>query len=58
MGEREAARRLGVTVAALRKWRLLGRGPTFYRIGRSVRYKASDLESLIAAGAVTPRRTA
>jgi predicted DNA-binding transcriptional regulator AlpA len=49
MNERAVAVRLGVTVAALRKWRLLGRGPAYYKVGgRSVRYAAEDIEQFLA----------
>ena len=49
MKEQAAAVRLGVTVAALRKWRLLGRGPSYYRVcGRSIRYAMADLEGFLA----------
>ena len=45
--ERETAERLGCSVAALRKWRLLGRGPCYCHIGRLVRYSAADLEAFL-----------
>ncbi len=43
--EREAARFLGCSTAALRRWRRLGRGPAVTRIFRLVRYKKSALEA-------------
>ena len=45
--EKEAAIVLGCSVAALRKWRLLGRGPCYCHIGRLVRYSAADLEAFL-----------
>ena len=38
---------LGVPVGTLANWRYLGRGPTFVRIGRHVRYRSEDLGSWI-----------
>ena len=42
----EASRILGVAIATLKKWRLVGKGPRFYRIGggRAVRYDVDELE--------------
>ena len=52
--EKEAAEMLGCTVSALRKWRLLGRGPTYCKVGRLVRYAESDLQEFLAANRVEP----
>ena len=43
VNEREAARLVGFSVAALIKWRREGRGPRYIRVGRSIRYRVSDL---------------
>jgi predicted DNA-binding transcriptional regulator AlpA len=43
--ERDAAKALCCSVAALRKWRLLGRGPAYCKIGRLVRYPLSELQA-------------
>ncbi|MCB1467593.1 MAG: helix-turn-helix domain-containing protein [Rhizobiaceae bacterium] len=40
---------LGLPVRTLQSWRLRGGGPEFYKIGRSVRYKRSDLEEWLAS---------
>jgi hypothetical protein len=45
--EGEAARTLGVSVAALRRWRREGRGPAFVRIERCIGYRLCDLESFL-----------
>lgn len=50
INEHEAARRLGLKVSTLRRWRWEGRGPTFYRIGAAVRYDPRDLAAFIEAG--------
>jgi len=45
--EREVAEQYRCTVAALRRWRNDGRGPAYIKIGRLVRYRASDLENYL-----------
>lgn len=52
--ERETAERLGCSVAALRKWRLLGKGPAYAKIGRLVRYAEADLVAFLDANRVQP----
>ena len=49
--EKDAAKRLGVTVRTVQGWRRNGRGPRFYKIGRSVRYAEADLLAFIEAAA-------
>lgn len=44
----EVADRLQVSVAAIRKWRHEGRGPTGFRIGKHVRFDAVEVERWIA----------
>jgi hypothetical protein len=45
--ESEAAVQLCCSKALLRKWRVRDEGPTFYRIGRLVRYAPSDLSAYL-----------
>ena len=45
--DREVATRLAVSISAVRKWRFEGRGPTFVRIGRAVRYRLADVEAYV-----------
>lgn len=52
--EVDAASRLGLKVATLRAWRHQRRGPAFVRLGRSIRYLASDLEAFMYAHRETP----
>ena len=47
---REAAETLSLSVSALNKWRVEGRGPRFVRLGGRVRYRDEDIESFITAG--------
>lgn len=53
--ETEAAERLGLAVATLRRWRWSGDGPEFVKLGTSrgsaVRYAPSALAAFVAAGA-------
>jgi hypothetical protein len=50
--ERVAAQLLGVSVAALRRWRQEKRGPAFVRLERCVGYRMADLEAFISANRV------
>ncbi|HLM99282.1 MAG TPA: helix-turn-helix domain-containing protein [Bryobacteraceae bacterium] len=52
--EKEAAEILGCTVSAMRKWRFLGKGPAYCRVGRLVRYSGADLAAFLDANRVQP----
>ena len=45
--EKQVARLLGVSVAAVRKWRLQQRGPLYRKLGSSVRYKSEDVSAWV-----------
>ena len=45
----EAAKRLAVTVSYLEKSRIIGGGPEFVKLGRSVRYEPSALTAWVDA---------
>jgi hypothetical protein len=47
--EGEAARILRVSLASLRRWRRQGSGPVYRKLGRTVRYRASDLSDFVAS---------
>ena len=47
LNERQAAEFLNCSVAALRRWRLLGQGPAFCRLGRLIRYRQADLVAFL-----------
>jgi predicted DNA-binding transcriptional regulator AlpA len=55
--EADAAARLGLKVAPLRAWRHQGRGPAFVRLGRAIRYLASDIDEFLAANRHSPTAT-
>lgn len=44
MTEQTVARALNISVATLRRWRLLNTGPKVLKIGASVRYREDDLK--------------
>jgi len=43
----EAAAYLGLKAATLEKWRVVGSGPPFVKIGRLVRYRKEDLDAFM-----------
>lgn len=44
MTDHEAAEHLGLSVHTMRDWRRLNKGPKYHKLGRSVRYLATDLD--------------
>jgi excisionase family DNA binding protein len=42
--EQELAKRLNVSLASVRRWRINGRGPLFVKVGALVRYRPEDVE--------------
>jgi predicted DNA-binding transcriptional regulator AlpA len=40
-----AAHMLGISSITLARWRVVGGGPKFLKLGRSVRYRLTDLET-------------
>ena len=57
--EKDVAEQIKVSLAYLRRWRLLQRGPRFIKVGALVRYRAEDLEQWMAAlptGGTAPQR--
>lgn len=47
-----ASRHLGLAVSTLEKLRVGGGGPPYVKLGRSVRYRVSDLEAYLAGRVV------
>lgn len=47
LNERQAARFLGVSAGTLRLWRSEGRSPKFFRAGKLIRFRLSDLNQWI-----------
>jgi hypothetical protein len=54
----QAAKSLGISLSFLAHERAAGRGPTYIRFGRAIRYRAADLEKFIAARRVDPSNQA
>jgi len=57
--EKEVAKQISVSLASLRRWRLVQRGPRFIKVGALVRYRPEDLEQwmeTLATGGTTPLR--
>lgn len=47
--EEEVSEKLQVSLACLRRWRLLGEGPQYIKMGPMVRYRPKDIEDWLAA---------
>jgi predicted DNA-binding transcriptional regulator AlpA len=47
--EAEVSKQLRVSLAALRKWRVMKRGPRFLQIGSLVRYRQLDIDQWLAS---------
>jgi predicted DNA-binding transcriptional regulator AlpA len=43
LNEHDVARITGLSVASVRRWRLLRQGPKYIKIGAAVRYKPEDV---------------
>ncbi len=52
LNEAQAASILNVSIRTLQQWRVSGRGPCFTKMGRSVRYRESDLSGFVEKGMV------
>lgn len=49
LNEHDVARITGMSVASVRRWRLLRQGPKYLKIGASVRYKPEDISAWLAS---------
>lgn len=45
LNEYDVARVTGLSVASVRRWRLLRQGPKYLKIGAAVRYKPEDVST-------------
>jgi len=54
LNEHEVAHTCAISVATLRKWRTLRRGPRFLKIGSLVRYRLEDVTAWIDHQAAVP----
>ena len=44
IGQRELSRRWGLSIGTLTRWRSQGRGPSWVRIGKQIRYRMQDVQ--------------
>lgn len=54
LSTKQAADHLGLSPWTLLKWRKLGRGPAFIRLGSRVRYDCAALDEYLVAHTVGP----
>ena len=54
--EKKAATILDISVQTLRSWRLMRKGPAYFKMGRSVRYKVADLNTYADERRIDPER--
>jgi predicted DNA-binding transcriptional regulator AlpA len=47
LNEHDVARITGLSVASVRRWRLLQQGPKYRKLGAAVRYKPEDVAAWI-----------
>ena len=45
LNEHDVARITGLSVASVRRWRLLRQGPQYLKIGAAVRYRTEDIRA-------------
>jgi len=55
---RDVAARLRVAEKTLGDWRSAGTGPAFLRLGRTIRYRAADIDRYLALSAVNDAESA
>jgi predicted DNA-binding transcriptional regulator AlpA len=48
LNEHDVARITGLSVASVRRWRLLRQGPKYLKIGSAVRYRRQDIAIWLA----------
>ena len=47
LNDQDVARLTGMSVASVRRWRLIGQGPKYLKIGSAVRYRPEDISAWI-----------
>ena len=55
LNEKQVAEALGLSVKTLRSWRLRGVELPFIKLGKSVRYRLSEIEAYLEANTKAPR---
>lgn len=54
----QVADRTGFKVQTLANWRVLGKGPKWFRVGRSVRYWSTEVDAFLAQADATSNTAA
>ena len=49
LNEHDVGRMTGLSVASVRRWRLLRQGPRYLKIGSAVRYRPEDISAWLAS---------
>jgi hypothetical protein len=49
LSQRELAQRWRISPRTLERWRCLGQGPAFLKLGRRIAYRVADIEAFEAA---------
>jgi len=49
LNEHDVARITGLSVASVRRWRLLRQGPRYLKLGSAARYTAEDITAWLAS---------
>ncbi len=49
LNEHDVARITGLSVASVRRWRLLRQGPKYLKVGAAVRYRLTDVDKWLAS---------
>jgi predicted DNA-binding transcriptional regulator AlpA len=49
LNEHDVARITGLSVASVRRWRYLKRGPQYLKLGAAVRYKSDDISAWLGS---------
>jgi predicted DNA-binding transcriptional regulator AlpA len=49
LNEHDVARITGLSVASVRRWRLLRQGPKYLKLGSAVRYQSEDLAAWLSS---------
>ena len=56
LNERQVSEVLSISVASVRRWRLLRQGPKYVKIGAAVRYKPEEVAAWIESSCARGKR--
>jgi predicted DNA-binding transcriptional regulator AlpA len=56
LDEKQTARIMGVAVQTLRNWRHQRKGPSYIKMGRSVRYQLNDIQEYLDKWKIDPEQ--